>query len=147
MKNIILLTHGEFSKGIAQSCQFILGEVPNLITLSITLDESTEKLKAMLESVVNDFGNDAQTIIVTDIPGGSTTQTAISMLEEHPELYIMSGLCLGMLLSLVMLEMSEDREENLLHLREIQKEARDTLIVVNDIVNMSITKDNGDGEL
>ena len=40
MKNIVLLTHGEFSKGIAQSCRFILGDVQNLKALSITLEES-----------------------------------------------------------------------------------------------------------
>lgn len=28
MNHVVLLTHGEFSKGIAQSCEFILGNVP-----------------------------------------------------------------------------------------------------------------------
>lgn len=45
MKNIVLLTHGEFSKGIAQSCRFILGDVQNLKALSITLEESAAQTR------------------------------------------------------------------------------------------------------
>ena len=92
MKNIILLTHGEFSKGIAQSCRFILGDVPNLTALSITLDESVAQTKAMIENAWKAFDNSAPTILITDIPGGSTTQSAIGILTEHPDFYLVSGL-------------------------------------------------------
>ncbi len=88
MKNIILLTHGEFSKGIAQSCRFILGDVPNLTALSITLNESVAQTKAMIEDAWKAFGNSAPTILITDIPGGSTTQSAIGILAEHPDFYL-----------------------------------------------------------
>lgn len=133
MKNIILLTHGEFSKGIAQSCRFILGDVPNLTALSITLNESVEETKAMLENAWKDFHNSAPTLLVTDIPGGSTTQSAIRFLAGHPEVYLVSGLCLGLLLSLVMLELTDDREENLSNIRALIEEAKDTLTLVNDV--------------
>ena len=132
MKNIILLTHGEFSKGIAQSCRFILGDVPNLTALSITLDESVEQTKAMIEDAWKAFGNLGPTILITDIPGGSTTQSAIRILAEHPDFYLVSGLCLGLLLSLAMLELTDDREENLKNIRAVVEEAKDTLMLVND---------------
>lgn len=146
MKNIILLTHGEFSKGIAQSCRFILGDVPNLTALSITLDESIEQTKAMIEDAWKDFGNSAPTILITDIPGGSTTQSSISVLSEHPDFYLVSGLCLGMLLSLAMLELTDDREENLRNIRTVVEEAKDTLMLVNDGEALSILQDE-EGEL
>ena len=132
MKNIILLTHGEFSKGIAQSCRFILGDVPNLTALSITLDESVEQTKAMIDDAWKAFGNLRPTILITDIPGGSTTQSAIRILAEHPDFYLVSGLCLGLLLSLAMLELTDDREENLKNIRAVVEEAKDTLMLVND---------------
>ena len=120
MKNIVLLTHGEFSKGIAQSCRFILGEVQNLKALSITMDENIAQTKQKL--------NDA----IADLPGGSTTQAAIGIMAEHPEIYLVSGLNLGLLVSLVMLELTDDREENLRQIRTALAEARDTIILVND---------------
>lgn len=77
MKNIVLLTHGEFSKGIAQSCRFILGEVQNLKALSITMDENIAQTKQKLNDAIASFENDWPTILITDLPGGSTTQAAI----------------------------------------------------------------------
>lgn len=146
MKNIILLTHGEFSKGIAQSCRFILGDVPNLTALSITLDESVEQTKAMIEDAWKAFGNSDPTILITDIPGGSTTQSAIGILSGHSDFYLVSGLCLGMLLSLAMLELTDDREENLRNIRAVVEEAKDTLLLVND-VEASDTLQDEEGEL
>ncbi len=146
MKNIILLTHGEFSKGIAQSCRFILGDVPNLTALSITLNESVAQTKAMIEDAWKAFGNSASTILITDIPGGSTTQSAIGILAEHPDFYLVSGLCLGLLLPLAMLELTDDREENLASIRTVLEEARDTLVLVNDVEATDALQDE-EGEL
>lgn len=145
MKNIILLTHGEFSKGIAQSCQFILGKIPNLTALGITLDESAEQTLTMIETAVKDFHNGAPTILITDIPGGSTTQSAIRALEKYPQLYVLSGLNLGLLLSVAMLELQEDREENFRNLRGILEEAKGTLALINDVT--ADAPDDEEGEL
>lgn len=146
MKNIILLTHGEFSRGIAQSCQFILGDVPNITALSITLNESVAEIKSMIRTAWRDFGNTDPTILITDIPGGSTTQSAMQVLAEHPDLYLVSGLCLGLLLSLATLDLTEDREENLKNIRAAVMEAKETLTLVNDAVAASPLEDE-EGEL
>lgn len=146
MKNIILLTHGEFSQGIAQSCRFILGDVPNLTALCITLDESVNQTKAMIENAWKAFDNSAPTILITDILGGSTTQSAIGILPEHPDFYLVSGLNLGLLLSLAMLELTDDREENLKSIRSVIEEAKDTLVLVNDMTAADTLQDE-EGEL
>lgn len=145
MKNIILLTHGDFSKGIAQSCRFILGEVPNLTALSITLNETVEEVKAMVEEAMGAFGNGAPTILVTDIPGGSTTQAGIRVMAEHRDVYLVTGLNLGLLVSLILLELTDDHESNLALIRQIVTEARQTLALVNDMeAGTELTED---GEL
>lgn len=146
MKNIILLTHGEFSKGIAQSCRFILGDVPNMVSLSITLNESVAEIQSMIETAWHAFGNQDSTILVTDIPGGSTTQSAMQVLKGHPDIYLVSGLNLGLLLSLATLELTDDREENLRNIRETVAEAKETLVLVNDIVSTEVLRDE-EGEL
>ena len=71
MKNIVLLTHGEFSKGIAQSCRFILGEVQNLKALSITMDENIAQTKQKLNDAIASFENDWPTILITEYHTGS----------------------------------------------------------------------------
>lgn len=145
MKNIILLTHGDFSKGIAQSSSFIVGAVKNMVALSISLNETVPEIKSMIEKAWRSFNNQDPTIIVTDLPGGSTTQAAIQCLAEHKELYLISGLNLGLLLELILTELTKDHESNLVTLRNIVEEARKTITLVNDI--KSEDTDDVEGEL
>ncbi len=58
----------------------------------------------------------------------------------------MSGLCLGLLLPLAMLELTDDREENLASIRTVLEEARDTLVLVNDVEATDALQDE-EGEL
>lgn len=144
MKNIILLTHGDFSKGIAQSCRFILGEVQNLTALSITLNETIEETKAMVEEAKAAFGNDAPTLLLTDIPGGSTTQAGIRVMAEHPDVYLVTGLNLGLLVSLIMLELSDDHGQNLAAIRQVVADAKETITLVNDMTAEADLTEDGE---
>lgn len=144
MRNIILLTHGEFSKGIAQSCRFILGEVENLKPLSITLDETIDEIKAMVEEEIQAFGNGAPTILVTDIPGGSTTQAAVKVMAERQDVYLVTGLNLGLLVALIMLEITGDREGDLEQIRLVVNQAKDTMTLVNDMTAEAMADEDGE---
>ena len=97
----------------------------------------------MIEDAWKAFGNSAPTILITDIPGGSTTQSAIGILAEHPDFYLVSGLCLGLLLPLAMLELTDDREASI---RTVLEEARNTLVLVNDVEATDALQDE-EGEL
>lgn len=144
MKNLILLTHGEFSKGIAQSCRFILGEVENMTALSITLQETIAETKAMVENAILSFQNDEPTILITDIPGGSTTQAAIQVMTERSDVYLVTGLNLGLLVSLILLQLSDNRQENLEQIRAVVAEARETILLVNDMQTEAVLMDDGE---
>jgi mannose/fructose-specific phosphotransferase system component IIA len=145
MKNIVLLTHGDFSKGIAQSSRFIVGAVENIVALSITLNETIEQTIEMIEKSLKAFNNQLPTIIVTDLPGGSTTQAAIKFLSEHENVYLITGLNLGLLLELIMVDFAEDYVSNLEILRNIVEGARQTITLVNDIC--AENTDDLEGEL
>lgn len=105
MNHVVLLTHGEFSKGIAQSCEFILGNVPDLKALSITMETSMEQAADMLREAVESFGNQ-KVIVVTDMAAGSTTQAALRIIPEYENVYLLTGLNLGLLIGLLMTDVS-----------------------------------------
>ncbi|MDO4465691.1 MAG: hypothetical protein Q4C49_01640 [Bacillota bacterium] len=132
MKNILIFTHGDFSKGIAHSLSFILGDVSNVKTMSITLDQSIEDIRETLEQTVCSFENQYPTIILTDIPGGSTTQCAMNYLSMHENVYVVSGLNLGLLMELSFLRLDENVESNKAKIREIVMHARETISLLND---------------
>lgn len=132
-KNIILLTHGDLATGIIQSAQLILGKIPNLFSISIGLDETVEDIINEIKRIEASFFEEKPIIIVTDIPGGSTTQAAIKVIEGQKDKYLITGLNLGLLVTLVTLPLTKDRTDNLIKLKNAVLEAKNTIQIVDDL--------------
>lgn len=82
MTNIILFSHGQLAVGLADSCKLIIGE-NRFKVLNILLDQSIEQIEHNLDNVIDGFSKEQPIVIVTDIPGGSTTQTAIKKISQR----------------------------------------------------------------
>lgn len=143
MNHVVLLTHGEFSKGIAQSCEFILGNVPDLKALSITMETSMEQAADMLREAVELFGNQ-QVIVVTDMAAGSTTQAALRIIPEYENVYLLTGLNLGLLIGLLMTDLTDQKEENIKLLKSIAAQAKDTILFLNDMDEQKFPDQDGE---
>lgn len=143
MNHVVLLTHGEFSKGIAQSCEFILGNVPDLKALSITMEMSMEQAADMLREAVESFGNQ-KVIVVTDMAAGSTTQAALRIIPEYENVYLLTGLNLGLLIGLLMTDLTDQKEENIKLLKSIAAQAKDTILFLNDMDEQKFPDQDGE---
>lgn len=82
---------------------------------------------------------------MTDIPGGSTTQAAIKVIEGQKDKYLITGLNLGLLLTLVTLPLTKDRTDNLIKLKNAVLEAKNTIQIVDNL--FFDLEQNQDGEL
>lgn len=143
MNHVVLLTHGEFSKGIAQSCEFILGNVPDLKALSITMETSMEQAADMLREAVESFRNQ-KVIVVTDMAAGSTTQAALRIIPEYENVYLLTGLNLGLLIGLLMTDLTDQKEENIKLLKSIAAQAKDTILFLNDMDEQKFPDQDGE---
>ena len=143
MNHVVLLTHGEFSKGIAQSCEFILGNVPDLKALSITMETSMEQAADMLREAVESFGNQ-KVIVVTDMAAGSATQAALRIIPEYENVYLLTGLNLGLLIGLLMTDLTDQKEENIKLLKSIAAQAKDTILFLNDMDEQKFPDQDGE---
>ena len=143
MNHVVLLTHGEFSKGIAQSCEFILGNVPDLKALSITMETSMDQAADMLREAVESFGNQ-KVIVVTDMAAGSTTQAALRIIPEYENVYLLTGLNLGLLIGLLMTDLTDQKEENIKLLKSIAAQAKDTILFLNDMDEQKFPDQDGE---
>ena len=143
MNHVVLLTHGEFSKGIAQSCEFVLGNVPDLKALSITMETSMEQAADMLREAVELFGNQ-QVIVVTDMAAGSTTQAALRIIPEYENVHLLTGLNLGLLIGLLMTDLTDQKEENIKLLKSIAAQAKDTILFLNDMDEQKFPDQDGE---
>lgn len=113
MTNMILFSHGKLANGVADSCQLIIGS-HQFKTLNVLLDQPVQEIEDSLDNLIDSFETQEPIIIVTDIPGGSTTQTAIKQIEKRDNIYVVTGMNLGLVMSLSFL--------NLLQIKKITEE-------------------------
>ena len=146
MKNIVLVTHGEFATGIVTSLELVYGKSENLETVTIHSSETLKEIIKNIQDKITGFNNNLPTVIITDIAGGSTTQAALEILSANENVYLLTGLSLGLLLEVVLADMTDSDEENKEILREIIENTRQTINFVNDLSENEM-EESEDGEL
>lgn len=146
MKNIVLVTHGEFATGIVTSLELVYGKSENLETVTIHSSETLKEIIKNIQDKIIGFNNNLPTVIITDIAGGSTTQAALEILSSNENIYLLTGLSLGLLLEVVLADMTDSDEENKEILREIIENTRQTINFVNDLSENEM-EESEDGEL
>lgn len=137
MKNIILVTHGKFAEGIKDSVELIMGEMQQVAIISVTNKETISQVQESIEEKIANFRNPYPIVIFTDILGGSTTQAAIKCISNHRLLYLISGLNLGLLLEVVLIELDDNHLENMKKLKTAIETSKNSIQLVNDAFDVS----------
>ncbi len=150
MKNIILVTHAEFAKGIITSARLILGTTENIKYVSISEKETINDVAEAIGKIVRTFPEKSPVIIITDIAGGSTTRSAVQLMSKRENTYVLTGLNLGMLLEILCADISEGTDKETLReiLRDTVKNSREAIQLANDLSGETEKKPDEDlGEL
>lgn len=134
MKNIILVTHADFAKGILTSLELVVGKTENIDFVSISARETIPEITAMIEAKIDGFHNDACTVIISDIAGGSTTRAAMELLVRR-NIYLITGLNLGLLLEVALLPLSGEDSLDRQALKNAIESSKSTMSLVNDTMD------------
>lgn len=144
MTNMILFSHGKLANGVADSCQLIIGS-HQFKTLNVLLDQPVQEIEDSLDNLIDSFETQEPIIIVTDIPGESTTQTAIKQIEKRDNIYVVTGMNLGLVMSLSFLNLTSNKENNSRVINEAIEETKNGMYLVEDMFNtMDEITDDGD---
>lgn len=100
MIGILVITHGEFSKGIVQSMELICGKQPSLATLSLNIEDDVEVLAQTVRQRVDEMDEGEGVLILADMLGGSPANVSARILCR-PRVSCLTGLNLPMLLEAV----------------------------------------------
>ncbi|WP_418578931.1 PTS sugar transporter subunit IIA [Hungatella sp.] len=101
MNKIILASHGGMSAGVKDTVQMVLGDLPNLYTAATERDE-TESILTVVRRLLDGFEASDQVYILTDVLGGSVNNDMMILLGEYPDLTIICGMNLSLVLALAM---------------------------------------------
>lgn len=132
MKQILLLTHGVFAEGIIDSIQVIMRNTDHLQSICVKDEDTPETIDHKIQVFLSSYSKDTIKLIVTDIPGGSTTTNAFRYVNTKENIYVITGLNLGMLLELVMMQEEEDLKGQI---RTIIDNAKATMMFLNDMMD------------
>lgn len=99
MNKIILASHGGMSAGVKDTVQMVLGDLPNLYVLATMRDE-TESILTAARRLLDSFEPSDKVYILTDVLGGSVNNDMITLLGDYPELTIICGMNLSLVLTL-----------------------------------------------
>lgn len=131
MKKILAMTHGKFCEGICSSLKVIAGDEDSVDVLSVMESDAPATVQERLKAYLDAIPEDMPVFILTDIPAGSTTTLACPFMMERKNVHLISGLNLGMLLTLVLTPI-EDSEDIAAAIHTLLDEARETITYINE---------------
>lgn len=97
----IIVGHGDFARAMVETAEKIVGKQPLIDVISnqgLSCEALNKKIKNLLDS-----NKKYESIIFIDLPGGSCSISCFRILKEIPDLYIICGINLVVLIEFFML--------------------------------------------
>ncbi|MCJ8343535.1 MAG: PTS sugar transporter subunit IIA [Cetobacterium sp.] len=94
---IVVVTHGEMSKGLLHSCSMYYGKLHNVHPLCLLQDMDIKAFKEEFKTFVDGLGQ--RVLILCDVDGGTPYNTACEFAQNtSKEVAVMTGVNLPMLI-------------------------------------------------
>lgn len=129
MRRIVLVSHGRLAQGMMSSLEMIAGKQPHVTAICAYMQDSPDVTKSLL-SMANLLEEGDEMVIVTDLLGGSVNNEA-AQLRTIPNVFIVSGMNLGLVLSLAL----SDEGDTAAVIRESIEGARRQLVWMDPLDN------------
>lgn len=97
--NIILASHGDFAKAALATLEMIAGKQANVTALSFQPGKGLDEFYQEYEQIVKQ--NSGEWLVLTDIDGGTPSNTATQLLLTFDNVQVFSGLNIPLLLDIV----------------------------------------------
>lgn len=96
---MILASHGKLAEGMKDTLEMIVGKNENIYAFAAYSDGSETKFLEDIQALINE-NQDEQILIATDVLGGSVNNEMIQLLNRYPQVYLISGMNLPVIITL-----------------------------------------------
>lgn len=132
---IILVSHGDLSRGMKNSVDMIIGDTKNCVYFGLEPGQSNIELANKVENYILSNGDNIY-VIVADLLGGSVSN-AVSRLGDLSNVYLVNGMNSGLVISLLL----EGNVLNEKRIKEIIDESKNNICLQklsdNDVMDES----------
>lgn len=102
MTGIIVCGHGHFAKGLTSALHLIMGEQENYIAVDFPSGDTKTELEKNIYRAVAQLNRSENILIMCDLLSGSPFNTAIMLAMKNPNIHVIYGTNLGMLIETVL---------------------------------------------
>jgi mannose PTS system EIIA component len=113
MIGIVLAAHGPLPGAFLESTRMILGDLPQVASISLMPGDSLEGLVDRLQAAVNEVNAGDGVLILLDMFGGTPANATAFLTQQALDVRAVTGMNLPMLLETFMARMSTDSLESL----------------------------------
>lgn len=138
---IVLVSHGEQSKGMLNSVQMLLGPQENIAAYCLYPEQPVTELIATLEKEVETYGAE-NIIFMSELKHGSPFNAVVSLTREH-DIYHITGTNLATLMNVIMERDEEDTTAETICTNALA-EAQDSILDVRKMLAESAADEEDD---
>ena len=110
MRHVILASHGNLARGMADTIGMIVGEVDNLSTFVLERDDM-DPISNQVRRELDSYDPTDEVIICTDMIGSSVNNDMVGLLGDYPNVTLISGMNLPLVITLALDEGPATEEE------------------------------------
>jgi mannose/fructose/sorbose-specific phosphotransferase system IIA component len=113
MVGVVLAAHGPLPRALLESAGMIMGDLPQVTSVSLMPGDSLEGLVDRLQSAINEVNTDHGVLLLLDLFGGTPANAAALLTQQMPGVQAVSGVNMPMLLETLLARMGSDSVEAL----------------------------------
>ncbi|KRN27540.1 PTS family mannose fructose sorbose porter component IIA [Lactobacillus selangorensis] len=98
---LLLISHGNMAIETLKSAELILGTIENTKALGLQPSEGPDDLMKEAQAFLDAGDNDEPTVVIVDLLGGTPSNVVVRLMAQYPQLQVVSGLNLPMLIDYV----------------------------------------------
>jgi PTS system mannose-specific IIA component len=134
---VVVVTHGQLATELVNSAEMIVGDLPQLVAVSIGWHDAVEHAKEEIARAIarvrasagEQDAEHVSVLVLTDMFGGTPANLAVTFVSPHVE--VVTGVNLPMLIKLA----RPARNADLLTLaRELREDGRNAIWVASDLL-------------
>jgi len=130
MVGVLVVTHGGVASELVKAVRRIVGEVDNLLSVSIGWDDDVEQARRQILESIHKVDKGDGVLILTDMFGGTPTNLSLSFLEQG-KVEIITGVNLPMLIKFYNLKNKSDIREVA---QKVKEQGQKSIYVATDVL-------------
>lgn len=128
-----MVTHGQLARELVAAAEMIIGDIPNVTSVSMGWQESPEDAEREIDAAIARVESGKGTVVLTDMFGGTPSNVSLTFLEKG-KVEVVTGVNLPMLIRLASLREEELGDDLRAVAAQAMREGKESVYLASDLL-------------